>query len=1494
MLKKSGIIFLLLLNIQLGFSQFSDDFTDGDFTINPIWSGDNSFFNATTNELNSQSPSAGSYYLSTPSSLALNAQWDFFFNMQFGTSGVNFIDVYLTSDMADVTTPNDGYFVRIGGTPDEISLYKLVGGVETILIDGPDGVINSTSNNPFDVRVTRDASNNWTLFYDDGAASSLISIGTIMDNSVTTSLFFGLAITQSGAASAVNGHFFDNFSVGPMGGADVSAPQIDSLVVLNANNLDVYFNEPTELTSAQTLSNYSVDLAIGNPSSAVRDVVDSSIVHLTFATAFTNGQNYNLTTTNVTDTLANAITSSVDPFTYFVFITPNYGDVVINEIFADPTPQVGLPTEEFVELYNNTSNLLVLNNWQFVNSTTVKTLPNVSLQPNSFVLLCDINDTALYSPFGDVIGISSFTAMVNGGDSLTLMDDNSNVLDIINYNISWYQDVVKDDGGWTLERINPNHSCSNAANWIASNDVSGGTPGAQNSVFDNTADSQSPQIDSVYVVSLTQLEVFFSETMDSTSLANAAYAISGPSSISGIMVQPNLTEVLLDLTPAIDSLTLYTLIITGGTDCSGNSLNPDSIIFSKGIADTISPQIDSLIVIDGNNLAVYFNETVDLATAQNLTNYAVDLGIGNPSAAVRDALDSSLVYLTFSSAFTNGQNYNLTTQNVEDYASNTIVTSINPFIYFLIVAPNFGDVLINEIFADPSPQENLPTEEFVELYNKSTNTFVLNNWKFVNSTTIKTIPNYTIAPNSYVILCDLNDTALYSPYGNVIGISSFSALTNGSDSLTLMHDNNNVLDIVSYDISWYQDNVKDDGGWTLERINPDHPCSNAENWIASANPNGGTPGTQNSVFDNTPDIQSPLIVSAIPSSTTQISILFNETMDSTSLANAVFNLSDGVTVASFVVFSNLQGGVLTTGTPLDSSIVYTLTIVGANDCSGNILNPNTMDFGIGAKPSKYEIVINELFADPSPTNGLPTEDYLEIYNNTSKILDLTNCWISDLTSMDQISAGKILPGEYLIICDNSFENQFTPFGKVIAVTSFPSLNNSEDVITLFTEDTTLIHSVHYFDSWYRDDNKKDGGWSLEMIDPNNPCGKADNWIASTKWFGGTPGTENTAFGTNPDVVLPMLTEANVTNDSTVVITFSEAIDNEGLMAAIYAIDNGIIISVIQIIDSKNVQLNLSTKLTFQIKYTITVTGAFDCVGNIIGSNNTAIFALPEQGFAGDLIINEVLFNPFAGSEDFVEVYNNSNKFINLQDWSLANLENDSIDNYKTLIDQPKLILPGEFVLLTKNNQGVENDYLNAISSTFLQMETLPTYSNDAGDVYLINNLNMVVDEFHYEDDMHFALLNSEDGVSLERIDYDRPSSDETNWHSAAEAVGFATPGYENSQYLKTDNDGGDLVISPETFSPDNDGLDDVVNISYNFASEGSVANIIIYDAKGRLIKNLVKNELLGVSGTFSWDGINESNEKARIGIYIIFAEIFDVDGNVKSYKKTTVLAGRFN
>ena len=164
--------------------------------------------------------------------------------------------------------------------------------------------------------------------------------------------------------------------------------------------------------------------------------------------------------------------------------------------------------------------------------------------------------------------------------------------------------------------------------------------------------------------------------------------------------------------------------------------------------------------------------------------------------------------------------------------------------------------------------------------------------------------------------------------------------------------------------------------------------------------------------------------------------------------------------------------------------------------------------------------------------------------------------------------------------------------------------------------------------------------------------------------------------------------------------------------------------------------------------------------------------------------------------------------------------------------------------------------------------------------------------FSYTEDMHFPLLGSVDGVSLERLDALRPVNDMGNWHSAAETVGFGTPGLENSQYYPTSGADGEVSMDPEIFSPDNDGYNDVLNINYRFTAPGYVGTIRIYDSNGRPVRELATNELLSNEGTFTWDGTTDKGEKARIGMYVILFEAYSTSGDSQKYKMSTVLGGR--
>ena len=489
-------------------------------------------------------------------------------------------------------------------------------------------------------------------------------------------------------------------------------------------------------------------------------------------------------------------------------------------------------------------------------------------------------------------------------------------------------------------------------------------------------------------------------------------------------------------------------------------------------------------------------------------------------------------------------------------------------------------------------------------------------------------------------------------------------------------------------------------------------------------------------------------------------------------------------------------------------------------------------------------------------------------------------------------------GSYLILANETARQSLGSYGPFIGFSSFTVTNTSGN-IKLLDADSRMIHNVSYSEDWYRDNYKKLGGWSLEQIDPMNPCGDAGNWKASSDISGGTPGKQNSIFAANPDLVQPMIQRVTVDDSVTLTVYFTEPMDSVNMInPETYSIDNQIgnpttVLSHFP--DYKEVTLGLPEVLSNGIMYTLSITQQMkDCAGNLIIAESSTGFAIPSIASPLDIVVNEVLFDPKATGVDFVEIYNRSAKVIDLRNLILANYnsDSDSLSSKENITTEGYQFFPGTYLVLTTDPDIVKSEYFTSNPSGFIKMESLPGMNNEEGTIAISHNNGEVIDWFAYTASMHFALLKSVDGVSLERISASRPTSDATNWHSAAETIGFATPAYQNSQTSGDLAAGNPLALSPEIFSPDNDAYNDYLNIAYKFDTPGYMVNITVYDASGRLIRNLVNNEMCGISGSFSWDGITNDHQKAAIGYYLIYTEIFDLKGNVKHYKNTTVLGGK--
>jgi hypothetical protein len=644
----------------------------------------------------------------------------------------------------------------------------------------------------------------------------------------------------------------------------------------------------------------------------------------------------------------------------------------------------------------------------------------------------------------------------------------------------------------------------------------------------------------------------------------------------------------------------------------------------------------------------------------------------------------------------------------------------------------------------------------------------------------------------------------------------------------------------------------------------------------------------NEILDLTP----PSLVGASVISANQVDVLFDEAVSNLSTENVSnYSLAPAISISS-VFLDNLNPSLahLTLGSNLTNGTNYTLTTNNIADLSGNVSASQITNFQYLVSDSaiKGDVIITEFFPDPSPVIGLPEVEFVEIFNASSKIFNIAGWKIGDASADGTIGDAWLLAGEYKVLTANANDSLFTT-SDAAGVTSFPSLNNAGDDVVLKDSYGNILDKLTYTDDWYRDEIKKSGGYTLELINPNDPCSDSENWIASNSASGGTPGAQNSVFDLSPDTVVPSVDLWLALAPNFLEIHFSEGMDSTSLANANLSFSPALSIQNRFILGAHPnlMTLQFNEQLTPSTVYTVTLSNVGDCWLNY--ANAEGQFALADVPQKGDIVINEILQNPLNGGQDWIELYNNSDKIFNLKDWKLANFDNDTIDNFKT-ISENYFLYPADYAVVGKDSNFVKANYPASVSGQFVYAE-LPSYNNDSGSVYLLFN-SEIIDKVSYLDEWHFDLLDNTDGVSLERIDPNGLSSSEFNWHSAAEDIGFATPGRVNSQFLPAVSN-GEINLTSDIFSPDNDGFEDILQVSYEMNEPSLLGKVTIFDDRGRLIRKLFSNELLGSKGTFTWDGLTDSQVKASIGVYVLLFEAFSTDGReIFTTKKAVTLAGK--
>ena len=564
-----------------------------------------------------------------------------------------------------------------------------------------------------------------------------------------------------------------------------------------------------------------------------------------------------------------------------------------------------------------------------------------------------------------------------------------------------------------------------------------------------------------------------------------------------------------------------------------------------------------------------------------------------------------------------------------------------------------------------------------------------------------------------------------------------------------------------------------------------------------------------------------------------------------------------------------------------------LKVSSIPDDQGSFSNDTTIAFQFALPAQVGDIVFTEVMADPSPSQGLPEAEFIEMFNTNGYPIKLEGWKFHIDNSEKELPALIMAPQTYILFVGTGDSTLLSDYGTAYEIPGL-SLRNSEFGLSLLSCEGERIDSVYYQNDLF-DAEKREGGWSLERIDPNRLCGSSGNWMASVAQAGGTPGYANLEQRVNPDEIPPEVLGIQVDSDQLLSIWFSESL---------LALPNISFPGKDMHVDSSAVSNNKHIKLffpegTFQegASYTLHLSAfADECSNQAEGGDYDFTYRFLQPG---ELKLSEVLFNPFPDGVDFVELFNPGPNAVDLGGLYLAT-RNDSLDlkQLSLISDAPRIMDAGEYVVLSINTNTVKSQYFTECPECFVGMNEFPSLPDDVGKAVLLNRRMEVLEEFSYDHAMHHPLVADESGVSLERRNFSQDVNSLDNWHSAAATHGFATPGYANSSLIENESAVEWLKIEPKIFSPNDDGYNDRLVIHMSPGEPGWTANIRIFDTTGREIRRLSNNELLASTSQLEWDGRKENHQLAELGIYIIAIETFNTSGQTKSFRKTCVLTDR--
>ena len=624
-----------------------------------------------------------------------------------------------------------------------------------------------------------------------------------------------------------------------------------------------------------------------------------------------------------------------------------------------------------------------------------------------------------------------------------------------------------------------------------------------------------------------------------------------------------------------------------------------------------------------------------------------------------------------------------------------------------------------------------------------------------------------------------------------------------------------------------------------------------------------------------------------------VTVSFSEMVDETALIQSHYQVEEeqGMPVACEYDFPDYTRVSLFFPASFEEDRTYRLRVSGVRDLAGNTLRDTVVPFYCH-KVKRNDVLIHEIMADPSPVVGLPPSEYVELYNRTGGELLLKN-WSLQLGKTVKNLPDIRMPGYgfAVIAAANDALALQLHCDTVYALSSLSITDGGQELI-LYNNYDEVIHTVKFSDNWHRQNLKKEGGWSLEMIDSQNPCAGEENWDSSIDATGGTPGRRNSVEAENADYEPPVILSATVMDSNCLRVHFSETVF---LLPyhELFTLDHEIKVVRMTLVPPGNSSLDVffDRPLRRGAIYQLSVRDSIcDCAGLLMPMGHSIRFGLDRQPYKNDLIINEILTDsPGSEDADYVEIYNRSSDIIDLKNVKIGSGGGEMPDKAVFAVNTGYQLFPKQMVALCKNRKLTESHYHPLYPQNLLQCDSLPSFANAEGLVHLTDNALQTIDRLQYTEKMHYSVLTSTDGVALERVHYEGETQDANNWKSAAANVGFGTPGYVNSQFAELLGAKDILRVEPEIFSPDNDGVDDFAEVYCQFTDLENRVTVSVFSQDGMLMKILSDNELCGNEARFLWDGTDETGRRAGPALYVVKLSYWNLSGKRHCLRKVVGL-----